>query len=147
SHTKVGKGVTQVKTTTTNNGLIAIPGGADGNVWYTKQNSIGKATAGGMIQEYGVPTGGGSVGIIKGPDNNLWFTEPVYDRIGRVTPQGMFMIYNLPNKETGPTGIALGPDGNLWFTEVSSAGNKIGRITTAGTVTELPIPTPASAPV
>jgi streptogramin lyase len=38
-----------------------------------------------------------------------------------------------------PWSIVTGPDGNLWFTEV--AGNKIGRITTSGAVTEYPIPT------
>jgi streptogramin lyase len=35
---------------------------------------------------------------------------------------------------SGPLGIAVGPDGNLWFSE-SSAG-RIGRITTAGAITE-----------
>ena len=35
--------------------------------------------------------------------------------------------------------IAAGPDGNLWFTEFDN--NKIGRITTAGVITEFLIPT------
>ena len=34
--------------------------------------------------------------------------------------------------------ITAGPDGNLWFTE--SDANKIGRITTAGVVTQFPLP-------
>lgn len=33
-----------------------------------------------------------------------------------------------------PQGITAGPDGNLWFTE----GNKIGRMTPTGTITEFP---------
>ena len=41
-----------------------------------------------------------------------------------------------------PNGIAQGPDGNggrcLWFTE--KAANKIGRITTAGAITEFALP-------
>src|ERR1700748_987678 len=41
-----------------------------------------------------------------------------------------------------PLGIATGPDGALWFAE-SFAPPKIGRITTAGTVTEFPLPFPA----
>jgi virginiamycin B lyase len=41
-------------------------------------------------------------------------------------------------------GITAGPDGNLWFTEYG--GNKIGRITTAGVITEFPIPTDDSEP-
>jgi virginiamycin B lyase len=41
-------------------------------------------------------------------------------------------------------GIATGPDGNLWFTEPHV--NKIGRMTTAGVVTEYPVPTAGSLP-
>ena len=37
-----------------------------------------------------------------------------------------------------------GPDGNLWFTE--SLGNRIGRITTAGVMTEFPRHRPGSRP-
>jgi streptogramin lyase len=49
----------------------------------------------------------------------------------------------------GGTGIAEGPDGNLWFTELREADvvenegsqiPRIGRITTAGVVTEFPLP-------
>jgi IPTL-CTERM motif len=36
-----------------------------------------------------------------------------------------------------PVGITAGPDGNLWFTEVS--GNRIGRITPLGVVTEFSV--------
>jgi virginiamycin B lyase len=36
-----------------------------------------------------------------------------------------------------PTSITAGPDGALWFTEYF--GNKIGRITTAGAITEYPV--------
>ena len=37
-----------------------------------------------------------------------------------------------------PVGIASGPDGALWFTEL--AANRIGRITTSGSLTEYPVP-------
>src|ERR1700693_1833325 len=43
-----------------------------------------------------------------------------------------------------PYGIVAGPDGALWFTEYS--GNKIGRFTTSGVVTEFPIPTSNAFP-
>ena len=43
-----------------------------------------------------------------------------------------------------PNRITAGPDGALWFTEYQN--NKIGRITTAGVVTEFPVPTSASSP-
>lgn len=50
----------------------------------------------------------------------------------------------VPTRASQPTGITAGPDGNLWFTE--SRGNKIGRITPDGTITEFQVPTAASQP-
>jgi hypothetical protein len=44
--------------------------------------------------------------------------------------------YAIPTGGSQPIGITAGPDGNLWFTELS--GNKIGKITTSGTITEFP---------
>src|SRR5205823_2068604 len=44
-----------------------------------------------------------------------------------------------------PYSIAAGPDGNVWFVEY--AGNKIGRITPSGTITEFEIPTADGQPV
>ncbi len=41
--------------------------------------------------------------------------------------------FRLPDTTSIPGGITPGPDGNLWFGELQT--NKIGRITTAGTVT------------
>src|SRR6059036_907923 len=40
----------------------------------------------------------------------------------------------VPTARSSPTGITAGPDGALWFTE--EGANAIGRITTAGTITE-----------
>jgi len=59
--------------------------------------------------------------------------------------------YNVPTtgggatNTSGPNGIAVGPDGNLWFTEAIE--NKIGTITTYGTITEYIIPTSGSVPM
>ena len=40
--------------------------------------------------------------------------------------------------------MVVGPDGALWFTEQTT--NKIGRITTAGVITEYTVPTAGSQP-
>jgi len=40
--------------------------------------------------------------------------------------------------------LVAGPDGALWFTEDN--GNHIGRITTAGSITEFAVPTPSAGP-
>jgi streptogramin lyase len=49
-----------------------------------------------------------------------------------------FSNYPTPTPFSSPYGIAAGPDGALWFTE--AAGNKIGRITVAGVITEYAVP-------
>ncbi len=46
--------------------------------------------------------------------------------------------FSVPTLSSDPQGIIPGPDGNLWFTEV--LGNKVGRITPSGTITEFSIP-------
>src|SRR5687767_3030047 len=54
-------------------------------------------------------------------------------------------VYLLPTPPfPGNQAITQGPDGNLWFTE--RLGNKIGRITPDGTITEFPVPTAFSEP-
>jgi len=49
-----------------------------------------------------------------------------------------FVEFAIPTGGSGPEGLELGLDGNVWFTEF--AGNKIGRITPAGLVTEFQLP-------
>lgn len=55
-----------------------------------------------------------------------------------------FVRYPIPTSGGIPGGITSGPDGNLWFTELY--GNKIGKITTSGVITEFSVPTAASFP-
>jgi virginiamycin B lyase len=52
--------------------------------------------------------------------------------------------YPTPTSFSGPYDIAPGPNGTLWFTE--SQTNKIGEISTNGTITEFTIPTSSSIP-
>jgi hypothetical protein len=63
--------------------------------------------------------------------------SPAADVINAIlTPGGPTITaqYPIPTAGSGPNGIVAGPDGALWFTEYS--GNKIGRITTGGSITE-----------
>jgi virginiamycin B lyase len=50
----------------------------------------------------------------------------------------IFTMYPLPAQTNGLRRIVAGSDGALWFTDASAF--EIGRITTAGTVTEYPVP-------
>lgn len=52
--------------------------------------------------------------------------------------------FALPTAQCGPFGIAAGPDGALWFAE--TAADRIGRITTDGSVTEYPLPDRSPSP-
>jgi virginiamycin B lyase len=94
-------------------------------------------------------------GITTGPDGALWFTGSISSKIGRITTDGKVTEFALPNSNSQPWGITMGPDGALWFTEASCVrqpgprcgiGNKIGRITTTGLVTEFTVPSDGSGP-
>ena len=61
-------------------------------------------------------------------------------KIGRLSPNSFSVTGEFPTLTAngGPTGIAVGQDNALWFTE--SGLDKIGRITTGGTVSEYASP-------
>jgi virginiamycin B lyase len=79
---------------------------------------------------------------VTGPDGNVWMGAFGLG-IARFTPAGTETPFPLGSSTT-VDGMVVGPDGNIWFTE--NLANKIGMITTNGTVTEFPIPTADSAP-
>jgi virginiamycin B lyase len=92
--------------------------------------------AAGTVTEFPLPQHGTPFDITAGPDGNLWFTAGTGE-VGRITSGGSIIEFALPTGASFPEGITAGPDGNLWFTE--SRGNKIGRITPAGLITEFPL--------
>ena len=131
-----------------------LAAGSDGNVWYVTQDvrnahRIGKISPDGVAQEFAVPPpdAGFVTGLTGGPDGNVWYAKsgdvipgsgpfPSITRaealIGRVTPSGDFTQFTLGDgRRLG--GIAAGADGNLWFADPEQ--HRIGRITTAGSVT------------
>jgi virginiamycin B lyase len=123
-----------------------ITTGPDGAVWFTNSgsDSIGQITTDGVMTFY---TGSSIVSpsdITTGPDGALWFTNG-NGSIGRITTNGVVTSYPTPAGVT-PDVITTGPDGALWFTNESTPEpitaytpyplGSIGRITTAGVVTE-----------
>ena len=75
----------------------------------------------------------------------MQITPPVPAKIGRITTAGVVTNeFAVPTANGQPFGIAAGPDGALWFTE--QRGNKIGRITTAGSFSEFATPNINSSP-
>jgi|GEM_PF-1796234 len=151
-------GVTSSKfttaTTTSSGGPYAVAAGFNA-VWFTELGAIAKIVpATRVITEYPLPRATTTAGsIVAAGDGAMWFTEESEDRIGRIAWDGTVTEYELPNTGSAPTSIVLGPDGALWFVEqgvtdpfsgVRTGGNRIGRITTAGAITEYAIPTAGS---
>jgi virginiamycin B lyase len=134
--------------------------GPDGAIWFaeeTDKTKIGKIAADGHITEF--PTlsqgkDGRILGLCVGPDQAIWYTwyAPASDaatltgHIGRITPSGEVQEFTALHSAAS---IISGPDGTLWYSEYVpvSAGQPavaprkgyIGRITTAGVASELPI--------
>lgn len=121
----------------------AITLGPDGNLWFVESegSNVGKMTPEGKVTEYNVGFNGfsNSFGIAAGSDGRIWFADPGNStpRIGAINTDGTGLTYY----STGLTGeadsIVAGPDGNLYFGEF---GGAIGKITTAGEITEFPLP-------
>jgi virginiamycin B lyase len=111
--------------------------GPDGAIWYTDGRAprIGRVAPDGTVRTYPVPGFAPPDFISSGPDGALWFTRS--RAIARMSVTGQYTEYAL-DAEHEARGIVAGPDGALWFTE--QAGNRIGRITPAGRVTEYPLP-------
>ena len=128
----------------------AIALGADGNIWVGMfaANRIGRVTPQGQITEFEIPTpDSGPRALAAGPDGNVWFSEFKASKIGRITPDGEITEFDLPRPNSGPGDITAGADGNLWFLELSGQmdgltpdGNRIGRITPDGVITEFAMP-------
>ena len=128
-----------------------ITAGPDGALWFAESagNRIGRITPSGSITEYQLSAPAGPDHITAGPDGNLWFTEQSAGRIGRITTTGGVTEFELPPPAGFASlellGIVAGPDGQIWFTERRnpSSGHPvgvIGRMTTTGALTELPLP-------
>ena len=50
-----------------------------------------------MVTEFVVPTTASDISsITAGPDGNLWFTEFDTNKIGRITPAGVFTEFVVP---------------------------------------------------
>jgi streptogramin lyase len=134
----------------------AIALGADGNIWFGMfaGGKIGRVTPAGVITEFAIPTpNSGPRALAAGPDGNIWFSEYRASKIGRITMAGTITEFPLPRPSSGPGDITAGADGNLWFVElaggldgIAADGNRVGRITLDGRITEFQIPSPAGSP-
>jgi streptogramin lyase len=121
---------------------------ATDGLWFTEDNgTVGHRTGNGKIQRFKAgPSNAELGGIAQGPDGNLWIAQfalgsHVSNKILRLSRRGKVTSYTVGS---GPQSICVGPDKALWFTE--SESNAIGRLTTAGTLTEYQMQSPHNGP-
>ena len=134
-----------------------LAAGPDGNVWFTVPGAakLGKVTPSGVVSLLDFSSAPGSLsGTMRGlaftPDGRAWVTSG---------PRSIFSVpisgapatrYQLQGGSfRTPSAIVRAPDGNLYFVQSGTSadlGNRIGRITPAGAITEWDIPTRDSSP-
>ena len=148
--------------------VSGLTAGPDGNLWLTGSESgynpgqtplVAKISPGGSVTSFPFParttldpTLGvpylGLAALTTGPDGALWVGGDQI--IVRVATDGTTTRFPLTLDGARATSIVTGPDGALWFTETFTDANQnksaaVGRITTAGVVSQYPIPTAGSA--
>ncbi len=123
----------------------AVVAGLDSAIWFPQDDGrLGRMSASGELSSF-VVGAQPAEGLAVTSNGDIWFTTNDY-QIGRFRPEGAAILFDIPHNasSSAPWRLGAGPDGNLWFTEQS--GNKIGRLTPAGSVTEFVIPTDRSLP-
>jgi sugar lactone lactonase YvrE len=94
----------------------------------------------------GTYAAGSNPAAIAFDGTNMWVTNLFNNSITELSPTGTTLhTYQIPTSDSRPEFITLGADGAMWFTEIN--GNNVGRITSDGTITEIPVPTPSGEPL
>jgi virginiamycin B lyase len=149
SITSKGK-ITLYPVTDEYNQITGVTLGPDGNIWFIEfdGNNVGKITPAGVVTEYNANLNNSySLGIAAGGDGRIWFADDnsAAPQIGAINTDGTGLTYYSKGLSGPPIAIVEGPDGDLYFGET---GPTIGRITTKGVITEIPLPvTEGSFPV
>lgn len=80
-----------------------------------------------------------NLGITTASDHHLWFAHPD-GNLYRINADHSLTIFARSNRINDH--LLEGPDGNLWFTTRATNANigALGRLTTAGVLTEFPLP-------
>ena len=128
---------------TANSGPFGIAAAPDNNLYYTESSTdkIGRiANLFTAQSEISLTAGTVPEQIVRGPMATCGSPGIRSNKIGRLSPNSFAVTGEFPTltPNAGPTGITVGQDGALWFTETGL--DKIGRITTGGTVSEYTSP-------
>jgi hypothetical protein len=122
-------------------GLDALTRGPDGNIWFAEfwDNVVGEISPAGKVTTYKLPNTYGPQSMALGADNHLWITT-FNNFIGRISiVSGKANVTWFKHSGQGLHRI-INYNGALYFAETS----KIGRISTAGSISEFTLPQPGS---
>jgi streptogramin lyase len=126
------------------NGLATeLTVGPDGALWFGLPSSQRIARVSSLAYDFLDIANSGPLGMAPGLNGSVWFTDADGNRVGRVSPGGGLVQYELGDTH-GPTGIAAAPDGGAYFTNFDAG--TIGRITPDGDFVEYALPFPDDLP-
>ena len=112
-----------------------------------KSDMIACSSGGARYEHYMRVMGGYVTGLTYGPDGKVWYAESEFNGIGRLAVMDVTSSstsYSTSKTQLGLGVLAPGPGNTVWFTALHA--NKIGRITTFGSITEYDIPTANAQP-
>ena len=122
-------------------GLVLDVARGPGGTSFVGEGYVGRIPPGRQVQEFLVRTGSfDSLSLAFGAGGYLWLTrraEGGHDAIQRISRHDTVTAFPLPHRYSGPRAITRGTDGAMWFTEYF--GNRIGRISSVGKITEYPL--------
>jgi len=131
--------ITEFKTKNVEEERIApgtpIAFGPDGNLWLLEAKYVSRITKNGEMTQYAVPMEG--TRIFAGPDDNMSFLVGNHI-IFKINMQGV-VVDKFDLQKSPPSAIVdmvARPDGSVWYTALASSGDRIGKITRTGDVTE-----------
>lgn len=115
--------------------------GADGNIWFTASNYVGRMTPSGSFTMFPTTENAGVNDIAVASDGNVWFTQTEH-QVGYVTPAGQVTEFNIPAYwPVWSWNITAGPGGTVWFDATQLyGGNYVYSITENGTMTQYTVP-------
>ena len=125
---------------------IGLAVAADGSAWYTDATAraIARISRSGESTTFPLSTPIAKLGrLALAPDGAVWFAESTAYSITRLQ-DGVFTRYTIESMRGGPYGVAVDAHGTVWATLQSA--NALVRIAPDGTMTEIDVPTHASAP-
>lgn len=128
----------------------AMVSGPDGNLWYvdSRQRIARFSPQTGAVTDFAAPTAPNNVayaGMANGKDGNIWYVANY--TLGRISMNGAFKEFALPQDMGFVGGLAVGTDGTLWVTMGSENKGGLLRVTPSSDASAAPQITKVTLPL